>query len=291
MSNERILRSVYGKVNKKYYIQPCPDPRTGRYPSCVKLVDSNGDMILSENDKRDLNSGVKHFVPANHVFIIEDGTRFDLSDVVDRANWEAIEHCNWIAKDRSERDSQGNLVIDGDAHKYGAADLYVEVPGKLTKTKVDRKAVVFKALSYIYEDTEADRVKKAKVLGRNLAMAYPADVLDFLIETAEKDPKRIIDLYEGEDWKMHLFLLDAIERNVITKKDGIYRYDDKMLGGSIEACITFLRDIRFNKLLSSIKLETYPEYRSDEDIDKIRAESESGLDLTAPGKQTKNNKK
>ena len=142
-----------------------------------------------------------------------------------------------------------------------------------------KKAVVFKALSYIYEDSEADRIKKAKVLGRNLSVAYPADVLDFLIETAEKEPKKIIDLYEGEDWKMHLFLLDAIERNVISKKDGIYRYDDKMLGGSIEACITFLKDIRFNKLLSSIKMETYPELRPDEDITKIQQESLSGLNI------------
>ena len=279
MSNEIILRSVYGKVNKKYYINPCPDPRTGRLPQCVRLVDSNGDMILSEDDRKKMNSGTAHFVPANHVFIIEDGTRFDISDVVDRANWEAIENCNWIAKNRSERDASGNLVIDGDSRKYGAADLYVEYPGQITKVKVDKKAVVFKALSYIYEDSEADRIKKAKVLGRNLSVAYPADVLDFLIETAEKEPKKIIDLYEGEDWKMHLFLLDAIERNVISKKDGIYRYDDKMLGGSIEACITFLKDIRFNKLLSSIKMETYPELRPDEDITKIQQESLSGLNI------------
>ena len=279
MSNEIILRSVYGKVNKKYYIQPCPDPRTGRLPACVKLVNSNGDMILSEDEVSRLNKGLVHFVPANHVFIIEDGIRFDLSDVVDRANWEAIEHCNWIAKDRTERDAQGNLVIDGNAHRYGTADLYVERPGQITKNKVDKKAVVFKALTYIYEDSEADRIKKAKVLGRNLSVAYPADVLDFLIETAEKDPKKIIDLYEGEDWKMHLFLLDAIERGVVIKKDGVYRYDDKLLGGSIEACIAFLRDVRFNKLLSSIKIETYPELKSDEEITKIQEAAEEGLGI------------
>jgi hypothetical protein len=58
---------------------------------------------------------------------------------------------------------------------------------------------------------------------------------------------------------MQLFLLDAIDRGVIRKNDGIYKYDDKMLGGSMEATVTFLRDIRFKKLLDSIKRETYPE--------------------------------
>jgi hypothetical protein len=35
-----ILKSVYGKVGIKYYIQPCKDPKTGRYPDCVKSVNS-----------------------------------------------------------------------------------------------------------------------------------------------------------------------------------------------------------------------------------------------------------
>ena len=60
------------------------------------------------------------------------------------------------------------------------------------------KAVVFKALTYIYEDSEADRIKKAKVLNRNLSVTYPADVLNFLIKIAEKESEKILDLYEGE---------------------------------------------------------------------------------------------
>ena len=68
-----------------------------------------------------------------------------------------------------------------------------------------------------------------------------------------------MELYEGEEWKMQLFLLDAIDRGVIRKSDGLYKYDDKMLGASLEATVTFLRDIRFKKILDSIKRETYPE--------------------------------
>ena len=57
---------------------------------------------------------------------------------------------------------------------------------------------VIKALAYIYEDSEADRIKKAKVLNRNLSVTYPANVLDFLIKIAEKEPEKILDLYEGK---------------------------------------------------------------------------------------------
>lgn len=259
MKNEIILRSVYGKVNQTYFINPCPNPKTGKLPACVRTVDSNGDMLLSEEDIRQMSARTAHFVPANFVFEIVDGTVFDLDDVVDKANWEAIEYCNWIAKDRYERDAQGNLVIDGGARRYGVADLYVERPGEITSAKVNKKQLVHRACTYIYDDSENNRIKKCKVLGRDLKNAMPADILDYLIEIAEKDPNKIIQLYEGEDWKLQLFVLDAIDNGVIRRSDGIYKYDDKMIGGSMDAVVTFLKDVRYKKLVDSMKRETYPE--------------------------------
>ena len=39
-----VLRSVYGKGGMrtpiKYYVTPCPDPKTGRFPDCVRKVNS-----------------------------------------------------------------------------------------------------------------------------------------------------------------------------------------------------------------------------------------------------------
>jgi hypothetical protein len=277
MENKIVLRSVYGKVNQKYYIQPCPNPRTGKLPDCVKTVDSNGDMILSEDDKTNMSAGRIHLVPADHVFTIVDGTGFDLNDIIDAAQWAAIEHCNWIAKDRYERDAQGQLIIDGGAKRYGVADLYVERPGEITKVKVSKKMLIHKACDYVYEETHQQRVKKCKVLGRSLQNAMEADVTDYLIDIAERNPQKVIDLYEGEDWKMHLFILDAIDRGVIRTSDGIYKYNDKMLGGSIEATITFLRDIRFRKLLDSIKRETYPNLLDKQSIQELEETITDGI--------------
>jgi len=88
MRNEIILRSVYGKVNQTYFIQPCPNPKTGRLPDCVRPVKGpvgSTEMILSEDDIAQMNKGLKHFVPADFVFEIVDGTIFNLDDVVDKA--------------------------------------------------------------------------------------------------------------------------------------------------------------------------------------------------------------
>lgn len=277
MINEIILRSVYGKVNQTYFIQPCPNPKTGKLPQCVRTVDSNGDMILSEKDINDMSIGIKHFVPTNHVFHIVDGTKFDLDDIVDKANWEAIEYCNWIAKDRYERDTNGDLIIDGGAKRYGVADLYVERPGEVTKAKLSKKQLVFRASQYVYEDSEQERIKKCRVLGRDLRRAMPSDIEDYLIDMAEKNPQKVIDLYEGEDWKMHLFILDAVDRGVIKKSEGLYKYDDKLLGGSITATINFLRDIRYRKLLDSIKRETYPNLLPKTELNVLENELTDGI--------------
>ena len=273
MYNETIrLKSVYGKVEQTYWLQPCADPRTGQLPSCVKTIDSLGNMILSETDKELMSRGEAFFFPVDHLFEIVDGYTLDLSVKSDIAIWDAIKNSSIIALERTQKDSLGNNVIDGDSKSYGKAELYVERPGEITKAKVSKKTLRFKAETYIHEDSESERIKKCKVLGRDLKDAAPADVLDYLLTIAEANPDKIINLYEGDDWKMQLFLLDAIDRGVVKRREGVYRYDDKLLGTSIESAISLLRDIKYRAVLNSIKQETYPEYATKSEIESMQNE-------------------
>ena len=72
LDNKIILRSVYGKVGMKYFIQPCKD-KLGRFPECIKKVDSHGDMILSDIEKNDYASKKRIFFPETAVFTVIDG--------------------------------------------------------------------------------------------------------------------------------------------------------------------------------------------------------------------------
>jgi len=273
MNNEIVIRSVYGKVSQIYYINPCPNPKTLRFPDCVKSVNSNGDMILSQDEITDMGNGLKFFVPADHVEEVYDGKHYNLDDIVDAAHWESIKFCSWIAKDRFERAEDGTLIIDGGAKRYGVADLFVERPGEITSARVNKKQVIHRACDYIYQDSESERVKKCRVLGRDLRTAVPADILDFLLDKAEKEPKKIIELYEGDNWKLELFILDAIDKRVIKKSsEGIYTYGDKMLGAASSAVIAFLKDVRYKKIADSIRLETYPHLQSKEKISELEQE-------------------
>lgn len=274
-----ILRSVFGKVGQKIYINPMKDPRTGRYPDCVRRVDSNGDMILSEEDKNNMQS--TPLIPENKMFIIEDGTSFDLSDPYQKAEWLSIQFCPLIALSRDARDKKGNLLIDGEISegkthaRYGVAELYVERPGYETNKKVSKKKLVHNAISYILDDARGDegRRLKARILGKDMSSAPSADVEDFLMELASKDPNKIINIYTGGDINLRLLLLEAKEKHVIRIKNKLYIYgDDIVLGATDDAVVSWMLDPVNHKVVELIKKDTKPElYPEDtEDTDPVK---------------------
>src|ERR1041385_6134494 len=132
-NNKLIIRSVF-KITR-CWMEPAVDPKTGRYPETVRKVNSQGDQILSAEDKK---SG-KIFISETDVIELFDGKTFDLTDPFDAAWWSAIKFSKKIAHDRSEKDKSGNLVIDGDQKRYGTAEFFVERPGAESKAKNTKK--------------------------------------------------------------------------------------------------------------------------------------------------------
>lgn len=252
-----VLRSVFGKVGMKYYIQPCRD-KNGNWPECVKQVDSFGNMIVSDPER---NSG-KPFIKVTETFTVEDGKTFDLTDPWDKARWEAIRNCPMIADFRGQRDAKGNLIIDGDSKRYGRAELYIERPGVEVQKKISKRQKIHDAESYIFDDPNGaeGRLKVARILGKHMSHASDSDIKDYLLEIASRDPEKIIKLYTGEDLELRTLFLDARDKGVIRSVSGIYVYGDGIsLGGTIDVVISWMRDPRNKKLLESIKRDTYPD--------------------------------
>jgi hypothetical protein len=257
VDNKIILRSVYGKVGQKYTLQPCKDRATGQYPDCVKYVDSKGDMIMTDAER---NSG-KVYIPENFSITFESGKEFNLDNPIERAQWEAIKNCSLIAKTIDQKDKNGNYVLSRQSGiKYSAAELYVERPGYETSKKVSRREKIHTAETYVFNDPEgADgRLKMARLLGRNLRNAPDADIKEYLLDIASKDPDKIINLYTGEDLVLRVLFMDAKDKDVIYSKNRVYIYGDGIpLGGTIDAVLAWMRDPRNSKMLALIKRDTY----------------------------------
>lgn len=259
-----VLRSVYGKVGQIYYIQPVKDPKTGRYPDCVRRINSMGDMIMSDDDR---NSG-RVLVPENKVYEVQDGLQLNLEDPYDNAEWECIKYAPIIAPSRDARDSKGNLLIDGEiaegkTHaRYGVAELYVEAPGVEVAKKVNTLKLRHDAEEFIFDDARGaeGRVFIARLLGKNMKNAPDSEVTEYLLGIAAKDPKKIIDVYSGSDTGLRLLIIEAREKNVIVVKNKVFTYADEIiLGVSEDSVLAFLKDPKNKKVLELIKRDTYPE--------------------------------
>ena len=267
------LRSVYDKANIKYYIQPCKN-KFGQYPSCIKRVNAQGDMIMSEKERDAYSEGKAMFFPETHIFEIVSGKTYNLNDIHDKAEWEAIENCPYIAKSRDAKDKNGNLIIDGPKStpnkpaRNGVAELYIDRPGLDTQRRVTHKQLIHKAESFIYDDPRgADgQLNMARILGKDMRNQPTADVIDFLIRVAEKDPQKIINLYTGQDISLRLLFIDAKEKKVIYIKNKLYLYGDNIaLGATDDSVISWMQDPKNQKVVELIKRDTYPQYFSKEE--------------------------
>lgn len=265
--NKIILRSVYGKVGMKYFIQPCKD-RLGRYPACVKKVNSQGDMILSDVEKNEYASKEKIFFPETAVFVITDGQVFDLNNPEHKATWEAIKNCPLIAPELTAKNSDGSYIIHGTTdrkevkhRRYGTAELYIDRPGVETQRRVSRKKKIIEACNFITGDPQgADgRLLKAKLLGKHMSNMPSADVEDYLLTVAEKDPERIIKLYTGDDNDLRLLLIEAKDKGVVTIKNKMYLYGARPIGGTEEAVIAWMKNSSNQKVVEMLKHDTFPD--------------------------------
>ena len=254
------LRNVYGKM-KEVHLQPGRQKNGARYPF-VKPVryDSlgNSEMILSQDE---LNSDERpYFVPEDLDIVITDGTQFDLNDPYQKNVWTCIQNSDQIAPTRDARDKNGDLFIDGNKTRYGMAEFYVDIPGQESEKSVNKKQKITKAWTYIGKDSKNGRLTKCKILGKIMDNAPDSDVEDYLYQRAEKNPDEILELYQSGDMALKLLLIDAKERGVIFKKDGMYVFADTLLGATDDAVMIFFKTPTNKRVLDQIKYEVYPEY-------------------------------
>ena len=253
------LRSPY-KV-KEYHFQPLKGANGMNLPFVKKVrYDHNGnsEMILSEAERNDPNS--VYFIPEDMDIVVTEGTTFDLDNPYENNLWEAIKDSELIAPTRDSRDSNVDLIIDGNRYRYGRAELYVDIPGEQSERSVKKRMLVTKAWMYIEQDSIDGRLTKCKLLGKNLKHAPSSDVQDYLYTEAEKNPEKIIDLYTNGDTALKLLCVDAKEKGVVKKVGGLYTYGDAVLGATDDAMILFFKTAANKSILDLIKRETYPEF-------------------------------
>lgn len=279
LQNKIILRSTYKFT--RIFMEPAINPKTGRVADVVRRVDSNGDTILTDEDRK---TG-RIVIPETEVIEIYDGIEFNLDDELDAARWEAIRHSRKIAQDRWERDAKGNLVVDGNAKRYGTAEFYVERQGVESRIRNDKRRKIHEAKTYIYEDVEGNLYQMARLLGNPMTGAFPSDVEDYLVGLAERTPDKILELYNGTDTHLRLLLIDAIDKQIIFNRDKLYYYGNNIpLGGTENSVITYFKTPSNKRIVDMIKAETYPDsykLETSSEIDRLTNEDLASVEVVS----------
>lgn len=254
------LRSVYGKL-KEYHFQPGKQMNGTNFPF-VKPVKYNSDgsyeLVMSESERN--SPEAKYFIAEDRDIKIVDGTTFDLDDPLERNIYESIKGSELIVPTRDARDANGDLIIDGNSHRYGAAELYIDIPGEDSRRTVSKRKLITRACTFIENDSVRGRLTKCKLLGKIMNDAPESDVEQFLYDRAEAKPEEIIDLYTGQDTMIKLLIIDAKQKRIIRKERGLFMYGEIMLGPTDDAVLIFLKMPSNKRVYDLIKRDTYPEY-------------------------------
>lgn len=224
-------------------------------------ADGESEMILSEAERN--NPEHAYFIPEDLDIVIREGTTFDLDDPLQKNMWLSIKDSVLIVPTRDSRDANGNLLIDGDKLRYGEAELWVDIPGEESEKSVAKKRLISRAYVYIEKDSVDGRLTRCKLLGKNMRNAPSSDVEDYLYQQAERNPQLVIDLYTNGDTALKLLLIDAKEKNVIRKVNGLFMFGETVLGSSDDAIILFFKTPANKSILDLIKKETYPDFMVD----------------------------
>ena len=236
--NENIhLNCFHGPTHNGARIYPVRNPITGEYPSCVRKVNSHGDIIYQNGD----DPG-EYFVKETDSFYIKQGTEFDLTNDIQRKNWDAIRFSDLIFDEKGKYDDNGNEIVPPSDKAPFQSLFYVQRIVDEAKKRNTAARLKNKALNFIYQDSDTGLALKAKILGCYVKSSTREEIEEYVVNVAQTNPQQIIDLYTGSDMKLHLIFLYAKEKNILINKAGMYTYaDTNFIGRNADECVRYFK--------------------------------------------------
>lgn len=93
-------------------------------------------------------------------------------------------------------------------------------------------------------------------------------------------------MYTNGDTALKLLMIDARERNVIRKQDGLFVYGESVLGATEDAMMLYFKTPSNKAVLDMIKKEVYPEF-----IRQVEIKENTISDSTSDTESDTNSKK
>lgn len=212
-----ILRSVFGKTAGPAKIEPT-HPRGQDH---VWLGVPN----LTAQEKR---AGMYQVAVPGLTFIqIQDGYEVDCGTEKGLYDWEWMQYAPQIVQNRADTDYNPEKP-----HEGADSEFYIVVPNfeeaKAAKTFDQRR----EAMNYVAKLSPVGWYQLARLLGANMENSNSFSVYNYLQGIADKKPERILLAKDEENASVRLLFLKLEDAGIIRKTEGVYKYNDKVLGTS-----------------------------------------------------------
>jgi len=228
-----VLKSVFKQG--KTTVQPVADSM-GWYKGLPRY---------SEEDKRKL----VHWAEPDSKYVIKEGTIFDLNDDAQKITWDWVKFSPCICETREEVD-----------HTPGA-EFYIHLENEEAKNHISRMELKYKATDYILKDNSANYPMRAELLGINMDGDSPIVIKEYLMEQSQKNPEKVLAVYNSKDVSVKLLLLKGIKKAVIKIGDGgLYTYGGNVLGTSEKSAVNWLSDTDNAEIVKLLQREVDPDY-------------------------------
>lgn len=219
------LRAIFGKTQGPLKIRPVAERATGRIVT--------GQPYMSEDEKK----RSVHPIDANTVETITDGKTYDLSDSVQKANWEWIKVHPYIAQDFETAQSSPQAM-------FYVEDLEADMDKK--SSKIDQ---MYEAMTLVREASAVKRSEIMRLLGQDARFFTDKQVMGYLQDVCTNAPEKILRVFADKHYDLRLLLFKLIDKKIVVHAKGVYKYEDVNLGISEEQAIIFLSSVENRQLV------------------------------------------
>jgi len=247
--------------NVQLYATPYKDIVTGEYKG------------ISNHDELEIKKSKVPFATPEDTFLLTHGT------VLETSNPRHMQILGWLLETPEIALSEEDVM-----NRTSLAKFYIYDPDREARVKVARIQLKLKAQNLVSEDTETGLSYRLRVLENPMEGATRTRMQAAMFQEVEKNPSRIIELYNEEKFDLFVLLYRALDRGIIEYKAPIYSYGTKFLGNSKEIVVEFLSSPLNKNVLELIKKQLEDEsIELDETNTEGLTDGGDGKDLVTSG--------
>lgn len=228
-----VLRNVQGRLTQKVFTKP------------RKVANTTNEYLGVERLDEETRKTRVYVVNPKAKFELYDGIRFDLSDTIQRLNWNWVQYDAFVCENLAEANMKPEALF------------YIQDDERDNEELVTKSNKLFEAESLVRSWPHATRVNRARLLGHDLSFHSENEVLHYLVEEARGSEAKANAIIETENDRFkseRLQLLRFQDLGIVeVKNGGSYYFDNIRIGADERTTLAYLLQVENRDILEAMQ--------------------------------------